>query len=127
MKKSENVKNDIVAYVRTQYKTREDVCQKFGIGRSTLCRWEREDEAFKLRMDAAVKERLMAELSPKAVAGLKKLVSGFKATTERSVYLRMADGSERLVSRTVTKQDVAPDARAIMFVLANMEPENFEK
>lgn len=127
MKRDDKLKNEIVTYVRTQYKSQADVCQKFGIGRTTLARWRREDDLFRVEMDEAVRDMMTRELPSKAIEGLSMLVKGYESRTERSLYVRGADGKEKLISRTVTKTQMPPDVRAIVFVLANMRPDEFEK
>lgn len=127
MKKSDDIKKSIIEMVRRLNPTKTVVCKKHGITWQTLKNWMQEDPKFAEDYRQAVKDYLQ-DINISARKSLSKLVKGYSYNEEKTIYVPGPgeDGEPVIAQKTVTKKHVPPNAQAVIYALANLDPDNFE-
>lgn len=127
MKKTQTKIDEIVELVRTEFPTRKALCERAGIDPKTLKAWE-SDPAVQTQMEAARRDYLIANMAVPAVRSLLSRIEGRTVTEEKVTYVYdRKTRRERKVSRVVTVKQIPPDMQAVIYVLTNLLPEQFEK
>ncbi|MEG1838461.1 MAG: hypothetical protein RR220_04130 [Bacteroidaceae bacterium] len=125
MKKSDDIKRDIIEMVRKNNPTKTALCNKFGITWQTLKNWTEEDTEFKNEYDNAIKFYLN-KINIQSNKSLEKLVKGGYYEEIKTVYMADKNGEPTIAQKTVTKKYYPPNATAVIFALSNLDPKNFE-
>lgn len=125
MKKSDEIKQEIIETVRKLNPTKAALCRKFGITWQSLQNWMKEDEDFCAAYKKAAREYL-DKINIEAKKSLSKLVKGYDYEEIKTIYVAGADGEPVIAQKTVIKKHVPPNATAVTYALSNLDPENFE-
>ena len=145
MKKTPDIKRQIIEQVRSVSQTQKELAGHFGITDRTLANWRAADPEFDAAIRIAEQARetattetwrnMLQSLQGPALAALKKMVTGYDTKTETKEFKTFRwkdeDGTfheeEKLVNRSSKKIHVAPSLPAVVFVLSNADPEYFKK
>lgn len=126
-KQSKEKIDEILAIVRAEYPTQKALCERVGIDPKTLRSWVAEP-SFKAMVDDARRDYLVQQLTLPAVRSLLRRIEGMTVTHERVTYVvDRKTHRERKVARVVETKQVPPDIQAILFVLCNLLPREFDR
>lgn len=125
MKKNDELLDNIIKEVQKKMPTKEALCKKFGITVQCLYNWLKDDQEFRNRYKVAEKVYL-EKLAPIARNSIERLVKGYDYDEKRTIYGADSKGEPVILQQTITRKHVAPSVSACMYVLNNIDPENFE-
>ena len=124
-KKTPELCDRIFEFVREENPTRNRIARRFKVSASTISSWLYGDPKFREKYDAAV-SYFINSAKADAKASLKKLVTGYDYEEERVEFVDNGMGEPIAAKKIVIKKHMPPNIQAIMFVLRNVEPENFD-
>jgi len=128
MKFNKEISAKIVAFWETGEHTISDICEATGISRETFYRWKKRP-SFEKALDGAYKKR-MDNIKGIATSGLMLLLRGKEyeeITTEYVEGKPDADGitKPKIKSQKKVKRIILPNAATVIFVMKNLDSENF--
>jgi len=119
------VANRIFEQYATGLYTLESCCEAEGITDRTLRNWAEKISAISASLKKAkieAEENSRADLREKARFGLLKKVTGFEVTEKKTFY----DADDNVTKIIETTKYIPPSDTAIIFVLTNLDPDNFK-
>lgn len=104
--------------------TAKMLCREFDISHPTWSRWQKDKE-----FAAAIAEanaEFKSTLGGRLVKSLVAVATGAKTVKTRKKYVPDEDGNEVLVETVREEVDNAPDIKAIIYLLQNLSPEEWQ-
>lgn len=97
--------------------TAEEIAREFGVAKSTLYKWAKEDEAFS---NALNESRDIADMDVERT--LYQRATGGKSRETKKV-IEIVDGQPQVKRVEETERELAPDVTACIFWLKNRQPQ----
>lgn len=105
--------------------TMKDLCSHFGFSDQSFYRWSEAHVEFVEAIKNG-KERYKENLKTTAVNSLMALVKGGTSEEEVIEYTLDKNGNPRQSKKKVTRKRISPNVSAVIFTLANLDPENWK-
>lgn len=105
--------------------TAKMLCREFDISPQTWARWQREDKGFADAIADANAE-FKTTLGGRLVKSLVAVATGAKTIKTRKRYVPNAEGQLELIELIRDETDNPPDVKAIIYLLQNIEPEEWK-
>lgn len=105
--------------------TAKMLCREFDISPQTWARWQREDKDFSDAIADANAE-FKTTLGGRLVKSLVAVATGAKTIKTRKRYAPNAEGQPELIELIRDEIDNPPDVKAIIYLLQNIEPEEWK-
>lgn len=105
--------------------TRQDAAKVGGISRETFYKWFRNNKDF--ADEVLMAEKFVADnMVPEVKASLFQRATGYVAKEKRTEYGTDKEGRPIVVRQVIVEKPVPPDVAAAIFVLTNLDPENWK-
>ena len=129
MKFNKEIAEKIVGFWRTGEHTISDICIACGISRETYYRWKDKRASFGKQIAAADVER-MDRIKEVATSGLMTLLRGKEFEEITTEYVEGKPDQEgntkpKIKSQKKVKRIILPNAATVIFVMKNLDQENF--
>lgn len=119
----------VLQLIREDTYTLSEICEKVGIGRTTLYEWRKEDRDFAIAMREAETHELMKNLGERAKESLRKLVEGYEAVETTTIGVpSKTEKDEKGKPKFIVKEQkrvqkpIPPNTAAVIFALTNTDP-----
>ena len=122
--KFNDVKDDIISCIR-EGDSNILACKKVGISKSTFYEWLESYPDFSDSLKKARKE-FRETIVQTLEQSLWKRAAGYEIEESKNEYRTLKDGSKVLVKSSKITKHFPPDTGALIFVLTNLDPENWK-
>jgi len=131
-KYSKRIVKKICDLIESDSYTIPEICQSVGIVESTYHEWKLKHSEFSEALKKAQETRT-AYFVAEAKKSLLKKIQGYSVDETKTVFVNsnkeVKEGEKpeaKIKEKTITKKYYQPDTTAIIFMLTNGEPENFQ-